>query len=271
MPTNDGSADALIRRRHVLYVEGYDPQGAEGYHNLFSRSFRRFLKNWPLQTSHRRCADRFRRSRALDHRRQRPELAGRDPLRFPAPGADDPRQHGGADVAAGAARARLGAELSLHRHAVSHLPRLASIRPGADGVPADADLVARACRLGWLADRVAGDAADRWAARVRRWSSASRGAGLLQAAASAGRQAVRRCRSTATGRICWNMRAASRRAGIAASRPARIVSSRSRKPTRPTRSSWSATSGGGVTAPALWRARWSSIPSSAVTARALCC
>ncbi|MBN8937759.1 MAG: hypothetical protein J0I13_16090, partial [Rhizobiales bacterium] len=41
----------MIRRRHVLYVEGYDPQGAEGYHNLFSRSFRRFLKNWPLQTT----------------------------------------------------------------------------------------------------------------------------------------------------------------------------------------------------------------------------
>ncbi len=51
MPTNDGNADALIRRRHVLYVEGYDPQGAEGYHNLFSRSFRRFLKNWPLKTT----------------------------------------------------------------------------------------------------------------------------------------------------------------------------------------------------------------------------
>lgn len=43
--------DSLIRRRHVLYVEGYDPQGAEGYHNLFSRSFRRFLKNWPLKTT----------------------------------------------------------------------------------------------------------------------------------------------------------------------------------------------------------------------------
>jgi hypothetical protein len=42
--------DALIRRRHVLYVEGYDPQGAEGYHHLFSRSFKRFLKNWPLMT-----------------------------------------------------------------------------------------------------------------------------------------------------------------------------------------------------------------------------
>jgi hypothetical protein len=51
MPGSDGSADALIRRRHVLYVEGYDPQGAEGYHNLFSRSFRRFLKNWPLTTT----------------------------------------------------------------------------------------------------------------------------------------------------------------------------------------------------------------------------
>jgi hypothetical protein len=41
----------MIRRRHVIYVEGYDPQGAEGYHNLFARSFKRFLKNWPLQTA----------------------------------------------------------------------------------------------------------------------------------------------------------------------------------------------------------------------------
>jgi hypothetical protein len=49
MSTN--GSDALVRRRHVLYVEGYDPQGAEGYHNLFTRSFKRFLKNWPLKTS----------------------------------------------------------------------------------------------------------------------------------------------------------------------------------------------------------------------------
>jgi hypothetical protein len=41
----------LIRRRQVIYVEGYDPQGAEGYHNLFQRSFRRFLKNWPLRAT----------------------------------------------------------------------------------------------------------------------------------------------------------------------------------------------------------------------------
>jgi hypothetical protein len=41
-------SDTLIRRRHVIYVEGYDPQGAEGYYRLFSRSFGRFLKNWPI-------------------------------------------------------------------------------------------------------------------------------------------------------------------------------------------------------------------------------
>jgi hypothetical protein len=36
-------------RRHVLYVEGYDPQGAEGYYKLFDHALRRFLKNWPIQ------------------------------------------------------------------------------------------------------------------------------------------------------------------------------------------------------------------------------
>lgn len=41
---------ALIRRRHVFYIEGYDPQGAEGYYDLFQRSWKRFLKIWPLQT-----------------------------------------------------------------------------------------------------------------------------------------------------------------------------------------------------------------------------
>lgn len=39
---------ALIRRRHVIYVEGYDPQGARGYYSLFKRSWDRFLEVWPL-------------------------------------------------------------------------------------------------------------------------------------------------------------------------------------------------------------------------------
>ena len=44
-----GGERALIRRRHVIYVEGYDPQGAEGYYGLFERAWKRFLKIWPLQ------------------------------------------------------------------------------------------------------------------------------------------------------------------------------------------------------------------------------
>jgi hypothetical protein len=39
---------ALIGRRHVIYVSGYDPQGAEGYYRLFARSWQRFLTMWPL-------------------------------------------------------------------------------------------------------------------------------------------------------------------------------------------------------------------------------
>ena len=37
------SAEArVIRRRHVIYVEGYDPQGAKGYYRLFERGWSRF-------------------------------------------------------------------------------------------------------------------------------------------------------------------------------------------------------------------------------------
>src|SRR5262249_58711476 len=39
---------ALIARRHIIYVGGYDPQGAEGYYRLFERSWKRFLTTWPL-------------------------------------------------------------------------------------------------------------------------------------------------------------------------------------------------------------------------------
>lgn len=41
----------MVRRRHVFYVEGYDPQGFDGYIALFAREFRRFLKLWPLQAT----------------------------------------------------------------------------------------------------------------------------------------------------------------------------------------------------------------------------
>jgi pimeloyl-ACP methyl ester carboxylesterase len=37
-----------VRRRHVLYVEGYDPRGAEAYYELFQRSCDRFRKTWSV-------------------------------------------------------------------------------------------------------------------------------------------------------------------------------------------------------------------------------
>ncbi|MPZ54908.1 MAG: hypothetical protein GEU91_00130 [Rhizobiales bacterium] len=40
----------MIRRRQVIYVEGYDPQGASGYYGLFRAAMRRFLKAWPIKS-----------------------------------------------------------------------------------------------------------------------------------------------------------------------------------------------------------------------------
>ena len=39
----------MIRRRHVIYVCGYDPQGAEGYYTIFERSWPRVMKLWNFQ------------------------------------------------------------------------------------------------------------------------------------------------------------------------------------------------------------------------------
>jgi len=41
----------VIRRRHVFYVEGYDPRGAEGYHRLFGRELARFVKTWGVEAN----------------------------------------------------------------------------------------------------------------------------------------------------------------------------------------------------------------------------
>lgn len=40
-----------VRRRRVIYVEGYDPRGAEVYHHLFARSCERFGKAWPVSVT----------------------------------------------------------------------------------------------------------------------------------------------------------------------------------------------------------------------------
>ncbi len=43
------SEPTLIRKRHVFYVEGYDPQGAEGYYQIFRRECHKFQQNWQIK------------------------------------------------------------------------------------------------------------------------------------------------------------------------------------------------------------------------------
>ncbi|MGH6676790.1 MAG: hypothetical protein ACRECE_11300, partial [Xanthobacteraceae bacterium] len=45
-----------IRRRHVIYVSGYDPRGAQGYFDLFRRTFERSQRLWPLSLTFKRIA-----------------------------------------------------------------------------------------------------------------------------------------------------------------------------------------------------------------------
>lgn len=42
--------DRLTRRRHVFYVEGYDPRGADGYHRMFAREWKHFGRTWGVRT-----------------------------------------------------------------------------------------------------------------------------------------------------------------------------------------------------------------------------
>src|SRR5262252_10767907 len=37
-----------VRRRHVIYVGGYEPRGAKGYYKLFQRECDRFKRVWPV-------------------------------------------------------------------------------------------------------------------------------------------------------------------------------------------------------------------------------
>ena len=39
----------MVRRRHVFYVAGYDPQGLAGYYVLFRRELERARKIWPIE------------------------------------------------------------------------------------------------------------------------------------------------------------------------------------------------------------------------------
>lgn len=42
---------ALIKRRRVIYVPGYDPQGAPGYYGLFEYGWKRFKRVWEVNST----------------------------------------------------------------------------------------------------------------------------------------------------------------------------------------------------------------------------
>jgi len=46
MTAGDFNGVGMVQRRHVIYVEGYDPRGAEGYYHLFQRACDRFRREW---------------------------------------------------------------------------------------------------------------------------------------------------------------------------------------------------------------------------------
>src|SRR2546430_17667042 len=96
--------NALIARRHVIYVGGYDPQGAEGYYRLFARSWKRFLTIWPLAT---KLGPLELDSEDFAHwmiEAAGPEWRGPARSLFPRPGHLVPGTHGGALRARGAPR-----------------------------------------------------------------------------------------------------------------------------------------------------------------------
>ena len=49
LPAQEQQPQKPVRRRHVFYLEGYDPQGVPGYYGLFKREFARFLQLWPVK------------------------------------------------------------------------------------------------------------------------------------------------------------------------------------------------------------------------------
>ena len=42
--------EGLVKRRHVIYVHGYDPQGPTGYYRLFKKECRKFRTTWSVNS-----------------------------------------------------------------------------------------------------------------------------------------------------------------------------------------------------------------------------
>ena len=271
MSENDGT-DTVIRRRHVIYVEGYDPQGAEGYHGLFSYSFKRFLKNWPIQSN---VGDLQIDSDDFAHW----DIAAAGPnwrvlTRYEFLRQEQMIRANMAQPMWRQVPRALGWMLNyLYTGTLFRIYR-ASHQYGLALTHFQMLLLcwlAASALGGWLVASLAvrfvpmPEIADVRRSASRRRSAASRCCGRSPTDCSW-------CRSTATGRISCPMPAASRPASIAMSRPARTVLSRSRAPTTAEEIVVVGHSGGGVLAPAVVSARARARSRrSARTARAWCC
>lgn len=42
--------EVLVKRRHVIYVHGYDPQGPTGYYRLFKKEWKKFKTTWSVNS-----------------------------------------------------------------------------------------------------------------------------------------------------------------------------------------------------------------------------
>jgi hypothetical protein len=51
LPVECEAGAGAVRRRHVIYVSGYDPRGARGYYDMFRRTCERFRILWPITLS----------------------------------------------------------------------------------------------------------------------------------------------------------------------------------------------------------------------------
>ena len=71
-PKREGSVGS-VRRRHVIFVEGYDPRGARGYFDLLRRTCGRFERLWPVSVRLRSL-----QMETADFARWRLDVRGRD-------------------------------------------------------------------------------------------------------------------------------------------------------------------------------------------------
>src|SRR6267142_680969 len=117
-----------VRRRHVIYVAGYEPRGAKGYRKLFERECDRFQRVWPASLTIAPTdfdSEDFARWRVdvrASHWRVSTTYDFLRLVRFIRAGLNEP-------LVRHIARALLGHRRPRERRAISHLSRVVALWP----------------------------------------------------------------------------------------------------------------------------------------------